>query len=218
MLFALLALTLLFAVFAIQWLQHRPPRSTRDIIGRHAPAEPVRHTRPPAVRTDPVPEPPADEEVTPESWSAAHTALAEALGYVAIRCYVGTEMDADDYVGSRFGRKVENGWFSDVVRTLEGTAVVERSFASTLPGRIVGDLVLDRDFEAVFQVSWKAEAFGTTVPCTVAWPTYADLTVQVVDQHGEPVPEVRVAIGGQGLAQNELCSTERAPGSPGQGG
>jgi len=141
--------------------------------------------------------PPPDE--TAAGILQAYSDVAEALGYVAIRCYVGPEYDSDDYVG-KIPQRVSNGWYTYIADTLRGTKYVERRYP-------VKDVDADAslmehlgalDFETLFIVSWEAQQPGQTVPCTISYPKFAELRVTPRDQNGEVIDDVRVhGCGGQ---------------------
>lgn len=153
-----------------------------DRAGPEAPA-PVREARSP-VRATPPPAP-EQPEVAPGPGSAvvAHQRIAEALGGVSIRCYVGTQLDGTALWGGRYQPRIEDGWFSDVVRTLEGERQVMQS----------PEVEGDNEAKPLFEVRWKAEEAPSSVPCEVHWPDYAELVVRAIDAEGAPVEGVQVS-------------------------
>lgn len=133
------------------------------------------------------PEPEGQQEAAPQGPTAlAHQDIAAALGLVGIRCHVGAELDTRDLGGS-YNQRIEGGWYSDVVVSLEGNQEIARRFP-----RDATDDPWAVDLETLFFVSWKAETPGQTVPCEVSWPLYAELRVRVIDTSGRPVADARV--------------------------
>ena len=185
------AATVLAVGLLVWWAWPRPPveevaPSPPTFVRGEAP---VREAR--AVSTALAPEFDSDTDVPePSPYLAAHAAVAEALGLVAIRCWVGTEYDSDDLVGW-YQQRISNGWYTNVVTQLEGRQAVERRFERP-------DVPEDAarwekyDFETLFVVSWKAEAPGEVARCEVHPQGYGTLRVRVVDQDGLPLPRASV--------------------------
>lgn len=171
------------AVVLAWWLLARRP-----VVAPPAPAV--------AANPPPVPEaapaaPPVDPPTAPEAAAAAptlaaHAAVAEALGYVAIRCFVGTEWDTDDLVG-KYHQRIAGGWYTNVENALAGRHGVERRYP--IPGQ-EGPMAVT--FENLFEVSWSAAAPGDVVPCTVHPIEHAELQVRLVDDAGRPAAGFQV--------------------------
>lgn len=158
------------------------------------PAAPARPFRPwsPAAAAPVVP----DDAHPPSIYEAGHSAVAEVLGFVAIRCWVGPEWDTEDLVGA-YHQKISNGWYTNVEDRLAGQHGVEKRFE-------VPDAPADArdwekvDFETLFVVSWRAEGPGETVPCEVHTLERATLRVRVIDQEGRAVSGAKVFGCGSG--------------------
>ncbi|MBX2799488.1 MAG: hypothetical protein KTR31_17565 [Myxococcales bacterium] len=130
-------------------------------------------------------------EEEPHTARAGHQRVAEELGLVATRCFVGPEYDGDNYVGG-FLQRVENGWYSHVEARLEGSRKVEQRFEG--PNG-------QPEFESRFIVSWSATKPGQTVPCQVGRMRFALAHVTVLDPSGEPAEGVTVyGCGGSGTS------------------
>jgi hypothetical protein len=131
-----------------------------------------------------------DEAHPPSVYEAGHAAVAESLGLVAIRCWVGPEWDTEDLVG-KYHQKISNGWYTNVEEQLVGDRGVEKRFE-------VPDVPPDADeferidFETLFVVSWRAERPGEMVPCEVHTLERAALRVRVRDLDGNAVPGATV--------------------------
>jgi hypothetical protein len=125
------------------------------------------------------PSAPPPEAAPASPYLAAHEAVAQALGYVAITCWVGTAWDTEDLVGA-YHQKIKHGWYSNVEESLAGRHGVERQWYDPDRGE-------PGQFETLFEVSWTASAPGESVPCTVHTLSYADVRVHVADQDGRPV-------------------------------
>lgn len=194
-----LALALVVAVLAgvaLSWRDRGPDPVLERALQERKIAKLAAAAGPAPIDEAPDPhDPPA-----PDSKAAGHSRVAEALGLVAIRCFVGEELDGDDLVG-RFHQRIENGWYSHVERSLEGEHPVERRLAAVEPNPDLPDGLGDVDFETIFTVRWKASAPGETVPCTVEWPRYAEVTVRAVDDEGGPIAGAKLyGCGGGGIS------------------
>ncbi len=138
---------------------------------------------PRAVRPPPAAVAPPD--APPPAYLAGHAAIAGALGYVAVKCWVGTEWDTDGLVGE-FHQKIEGGWYTNVETALSGEHGVERRYEDPAAPLRTG-------FETLFVVSWSATEPGGVVPCHVEQIEHAELRVRVVDAADRPVPGARVS-------------------------
>lgn len=121
-------------------------------------------------------------EVEPAPAGAAAEAygrVAEALGVVAVRCHVGSQLDGVRFQHMMPGR-IEQGWYTELMYQLEGARLVR----GRLPNR-------DEE-ELLFRVRWKAEHPGASVPCQVEWLDYGTLEVELVDTVGQAVVGVNV--------------------------
>jgi hypothetical protein len=177
---AVFVLVVLMARPGLPAAHHEPSLTTQEEAARLG-------THRPAARR--FPQPPAEAAPLPEQ-ATAHATLAEELGWVAIRCFVGDTLDGDNYVGP-LDPRVEDGWYTDLVYTLSGSKQISRSsrrFDATQ------SLWTRRVQTPAFVVSWHADRLGQSVPCTVQAPGHADVTIELVDA---PVLEgMRVTVGG----------------------
>lgn len=180
------ALALFVALAVAWWLVPAPAPAPAPTPVATAEAPPPE--RPPVPTVRPVVEAAADtdtEEPPPSVYLEGHLAVAEALGALAIRCWVGPEYDTEDLVGA-FHQKVSNGWYTNVETELEGYHSVERKYYDN------PDAPTERErgpqFETLFRVSWSATDRDGVVPCQVHFDVaYGELRVHVVDEQGAPV-------------------------------
>lgn len=157
--------------------------ASTDLAGTPRPPAPIGSTH--ATSGSKV-EPPT----TSSPYRFAHASVAEALGYVAIECWVGTTFDTDELVSKHptgpipfsndFHQRISNGWYTNVEKSLSGWHGVHRR----APWSPMG--------EALFVVSWSATAPGEVVPCKVHPLDSGTLRVTVHDPEGRPVPQVEV--------------------------
>lgn len=165
-----------------------PTRPTPEVSRPVSRAQPVPARTPtpsrgrPAARAVESVEEPVEEPPGPGSTVEAHHRIAEALGGVSIRCWVGTQLDGTGIWGGRYAPRIENGWYSDVVSTLQGRQMVMEE----------PDANGDNEGKPLFEVRWEAEEAPSTVPCEVIWPDYAELVVRAVDDEGAPVEGVTI--------------------------
>jgi len=139
----------------------------------------------------------------PAGYAEAHAAIAEAMGYISMVCWVGPDWDGEVLVGGYYNMKIENGWYSHVETSLHGRRAVELRKKVPCPDTGIRLIPCDIDFETAFWVSWEADEPGQAVTCTVEYPTYGELRVAVRDQYGEPVDGVLVTgCGGEGRTAN----------------
>jgi hypothetical protein len=139
-------------------------------------------------------------EVKPNSVAVGHSRVAEALGLVSTRCFVGSAYGSPDLVGGVYDSDIHDGWYSNVETALEGSRRVEQRFVDPKEKKL-----RDRyTFESLFVVHWKAEAPGQTVECTVEPIRYAELTVVATDEVGRPLSGARIhGCGGRGTTDDE---------------
>jgi hypothetical protein len=166
------------------------------VAPRHAAALPPREERA---------EPNHAEVPRPErGYLAGHAAIAQALGYVAVSCWIGTEWDTESLGGYQ---KIKGGWYSDVKRELVGEDLVTRRYPRP-SDEPAGELTFE---EPLFYVSWAASAPGQEVPCTVRYPIYAELRVAVVGADGAPVEGAQVyGCSSQGRSEGGVALLEQA--------
>ncbi len=93
-------------------LQPRPGPEPASAVPLHVPPR-----KPAPLPNQPVTKrvitPPAAEDPGPADPSPAarvHAALAERLGYVAVRCWVGEEFSSAQYAPRSFMQRVDEGW------------------------------------------------------------------------------------------------------------
>jgi hypothetical protein len=159
-----------------------PPTEARDAASAAA-SEPARTGRGPHDLEPPAPPAPADDPIDdPDSAAAAHATIAAELQLVGIRCPLPPGLPTQAPVGA-FHPQVVDGWFSDVVLSLEGERGAE--LRSGPPGAGPGHPELK--FELAYIVSWKAERWGQSVRCSVRPVQRGDLVATVVDVDGQPV-------------------------------
>ena len=109
-----------------------------------------------------------------------HATIAERLGLVAIHCPVPPELQDRTPAGSHAPR-IQDGWYSDVV---------DRRWGERMVGGPVGD---DGGRQPpLFTVTWDAPEGARVAPCTVLPLAPGTVLAEVVDEEGEPVPDVTV--------------------------
>jgi hypothetical protein len=144
-----------------------------------------------------------DGIVVPEGYPEAHAAIAEAMGYTAMVCWVGHDWDGEVVVNGSYNMRIQDGWYSDVETSLYGRKAVDLPRSVPCPDTGKSWFGCGVEYERLFYVSWKAEEPGQVATCTVEYATYGELRIDVRDQHGELVDGVRVAgCGSEGRAVN----------------
>jgi hypothetical protein len=141
--------------------------------------------------------------VVPEGYPEAHAAIAEAMGYTAMVCWVGHDWDGEVVVNGSYNMRIEDGWYSDIEPSLYGRKAVDLPKKVPCPDTGIRWLGCGVEFERLFWVSWKAEEPGQVATCTVEYATWGELRVAVRDQYGELIDGARVeGCGSEGKAVN----------------
>lgn len=201
------ALALLLLAALLGWWVTRPTQEP-DVTGASVRPVAPAPLQPRPMAPDPHEVPPAPEPAPPPLQGAlrAHARAAETLGLVAIRCQVGSQLDSMKLFGP-FEPRVEDGWFSTLVATLEGSQLVHGWEPDAGPDAV----------QPLFQVRWSAQEPGSSVPCQVDWLDYAEVVATVVDEEGAPVESVHVTgcgdfeapTGPDGTTRGEVVATDR---------
>lgn len=168
-------------VLALQLMRATDESAGAESVVAAVPAPSPAHPMAPVRRETP-PSEPGLEPPRPSGPARAHARAAEALGLVAIRCHVGSQLDATHVTGG-FEPRITDGWYSTMVTTLQGSQLVY--------GRDPGDA--PEAAQPLFTVHWVAQEPGTSVPCRLEWLDYAEIEVTLVDGDGGAVEGVTVS-------------------------
>lgn len=177
----LLALVAALALLGLWWfLPSTEPAAGPSPKTPAAPA-PIA-PRPAAAPELPPPPPPEPAGPAPGSIADAHRRIAERLGLITVRCFIGEQFDDQHFTDFYYRPRVENGWFTALVEEPQGAAVL--SIMHKDPDDDSMAAMLAATFEFPYQIRWSAPEGAIETGCRVEEVGTAKLYVEIEQEGG----------------------------------